>query len=75
MYGVKVGVPANVAVADNIYNPNWWETFGLGTQKWALAPGNHATQLRNIPIQQPHPDDWGVAQDIVFSRLQHLMVP
>jgi len=68
-YGVDVGVPANVAVADNIYNPSWLQTFGLGSRKWRLAPGNTVTQLRNIPIYAPHPDDWGAAQDIVFSQI------
>ncbi len=75
MYGVKVGVPSNVGAADNIYNPNWWETFGLGSRQWTLAPGNKTTLLRNIPISQPHPDDWGIAQDIVYSRIHHLMLP
>jgi hypothetical protein len=74
-YGIQIGVPANVVAADNFYNPSWWATFGLGYGKWARAPGNNVTVLRNIPLNQPHPDDWGVAQDIAFSHCHKLMLP
>lgn len=72
-YGARVGVPANVDYADNIFNPSWLETFGLGHQKWFLAPGNHVTHLRNVPLHQPHPDDWGTAQDVVYSQIHRLL--
>jgi hypothetical protein len=72
-YGVNVGVPDNVEFADNIWNPSWLETFGLGSRKWWRIhprPDDEKTgRLRNIPIHAPHPDDWGVAQDVIFSRL------
>lgn len=73
-YGVDVGVPANVEFADNIYNPSWWETFGLGYRQWHPAAGNRTTKLQNIPIHAAHPGDWGIAQDIIFSRLHKYMV-
>lgn len=71
-YGVDIGVPRNVEFADNIYNPSWLETFGLGSRQWHKAANNRFTVLRNIPLYQPHPDDWGVAQDIVFSQVHKL---
>lgn len=72
-YGVDVGVPKTALNADNIYNPSWWQTFGLGSRQWHLAPGNAVTKLRNIPIYAPHPDDWGAAQDIVFAQIHKLV--
>ena len=68
-----VAVTSNVLVADNIYNPSWWQTMGLGSGQWHLAAGNTVTKLRNIPIYAPHPDDWGVAQDIVFAQIHKLL--
>lgn len=73
VYGVDVGVPSNVEFADNIYNPSWWETFGLGYRQWHLAAGNKVTKLQNLPIHAAHPGDWGIAQDIIFSRLHKHM--
>lgn len=67
-------VTGNVLVADNIYNPSWWQTWGFGSGQWTLAAGNTVTKLRNIPIYAPHPDDWGVAQDIVFAQIHKLLV-
>lgn len=72
-YGVNVPVPSNIDFATNIYNPAWWQTFGLGSRKWVKAQGNTHTLLENIPIYASHPDDWGVAQDIVFSRIHKHM--
>lgn len=72
-YGVQFGVPANVVKAVEIYNPVWLETLGLGDDPWVLAPGNRRTLLRNIPIEAAHPDDFGVAQDIVFAYVKGLM--
>lgn len=72
-YAKWYGIPITVRAADNIYNPNWWETWGLGSGQWFLAPGNKITTLRNIPIRAPHPDDWGVAQDIVFSQIHKIL--
>jgi hypothetical protein len=72
-YGVNVGVPDNVEFASNIWNPSWLETFGLGSRKWwrvhPRADDQQTGRLRNIPIHAPHPDDWGVAQDIIFSQI------
>lgn len=76
IYGVDVGVPSNVEFADNIYNPSWLETFGLGFRRWHLAAGNKVTKLNNIPVRASHPGDWGIGQDIIFSRLhKHLVGP
>lgn len=73
MYGVDVGVTPNVMYADNIYNPSWIETLGLGYRQWHKAQGNGVTVLRNIPIHAPHPDDWGAAQDIIFAQVHRLI--
>jgi hypothetical protein len=73
IWGMHVGVPHSVDFADNVYNPSWWQTFGFGYGKWVAAPGNVVTKIRNIPIYAAHPDDWGLAQDIVFSRI-HLLL-
>lgn len=72
LYGAQLTVPDNVIEGVEIYNPYWWETFGLGDDPWALAPGNKRTKLRNVPIAAPHPGDFGVAQDIVFNYIKHL---
>lgn len=37
--------------------------------KWRLG-NNGKTWVRYIQIQAPHPDDWGIAQDIVFRDLK-----
>jgi hypothetical protein len=78
LYGVDVGVPANVLAADNIYNPGLvgflMTFFGLGSRKWHLAPGNKTTVLRNLPHVAPHPDDWGWAQDVIFSQIHHKLL-
>ena len=71
-YGVQFNVPANVIKAVEIYNPVWLETLGLGDDPWVLAPGNRRTVLRNIPIEATHPDDFGIAQDIVFAYIKRL---
>lgn len=73
--GEQCGVPKNVVTATSIYNPGLLGaivTVGMGSDPWTLAPGNTTTRLENIPISAPHPDDFGIAQDIVFNRLRHL---
>ena len=72
-YGVQVAVPRNVFVADSIYNPAWVETVGLGDDPWTLAPENDTTKLKNIPIYAAHPDDFGVAQDLVFNHIKAII--
>jgi hypothetical protein len=78
IYGADVGVPANVDWADNIFNPGvvgfLMTFFGLGSRQWHVAPGNTHTKLRNIPHVAPHPDDWGWSQDVIFSRLHHILL-
>ncbi len=37
--------------------------------KWRLG-NNGKTWVRYVQIEAPHPDDWGVAQDIVFHDLK-----
>lgn len=71
-YGVQVPVPHNVIKAINVYNPIWIETGGLGDDPWTLAPGNTRTKLITTPIEAAHPDDFGVAQDIVFNQIKAL---
>jgi len=71
-YGEQVAVPANVIKAVNVYNPVWIETMGLGDDPWTRFPGNTRTLLRTIPLEVAHPDDWGQAQDIVFSYIKAL---
>lgn len=69
-------VPANVDYADNIYNPGligFIRTFGMGSVKWRRAAGNQHTIVRNIPVYASHPDDWGIAQDVIFGRLHHML--
>jgi len=73
VWGYRTGIPANVERADNIYNPSWLQTFGLGYGKWYPDPGNVRTIIRNIPIYAPHPDDWGAAQDIIYSQIHKWM--
>jgi len=71
-YGVQVAIPANVIKAVNVYDPIWLETGGLGDDPWTLEDGNKRTVLRTIPIEAAHPDDFGVAQDIVFTYIKQL---
>jgi hypothetical protein len=76
-WGVQVGVPKNVVNATSIYNPGiigGLLTLGMGNDPWTLALGNTATHLENIPIYARHPDDWGLAQDIVYNRIKQLAV-
>lgn len=37
--------------------------------KWRLG-NNGKTWVRYVQIEAPHPDDWGVAQDLVFADLK-----
>jgi lysozyme family protein len=71
-WGEHIQVPANVAEAVCIYNPTWIQTIGLGHYPWSLAPGNKRTKLSLIPIEAPHPDDWGQSQDIIFKRIKEI---
>lgn len=70
--GEQCGVPSNVVAADSIFNPGiigFLRTLGMGSDPWTLAEGNTTTKLQNIPLKMPHPADYGVAQDIIFSRI------
>lgn len=72
-YGVQVDIPPNVLKAVCVYNPIWLETIGLGDDPWRLAAGNKTTKLiPPIPIEAAHPDDFGIAQDIIFNYIKQV---
>ncbi len=71
-YGVMVDIPSNVLKAVNVYDPVWLETQGLGDAPWKLAAGNTRTVLRTLAIEAMHPDDYGVAQDVIFNYVKAL---
>lgn len=70
--GGVILVPRNVVKAVEIYNPIWVETFGLGDVTWKAEPGNTRTIVRNVAIEAPHPGDFGLGQDVMFSYLKRL---
>jgi hypothetical protein len=43
----------------------------LDDGKWRLG-NNGNTWVRYVQIEAPHPDDWGLAQDIIFSEIKQL---
>jgi hypothetical protein len=86
-WGKHTTIPANCKNAIIIYNPNVLETVGLGAYplpldvppvvpnlydgNWYLG-NNGQTKVKYIQIYAAHPDDWGAAQDIVFTAIQQL---
>ena len=65
-------VAANCVRAHCIYNPSWIMTLGLGQAHWVPAHGAK-TAVSNTVHYGFHPDDWGVAQDIVFNDIKGLL--
>lgn len=45
----------NVREALCVYNPWWFETFGLGFERLKLAEGNQSTHLKLIKTSDSHP--------------------
>jgi hypothetical protein len=71
-FGRQFEVPNSVIKAIEIHDPNLLSD-PFGDDPWVLAKGNTRTILRNIPIDAPHPGDFGVAQDIVFNAIKQLV--
>jgi hypothetical protein len=86
-WGKHTTIPGDCAKAIIIYNPNVLMTGGLGAYALPLdvppdvpslydgrwyTGNNGKTQVRYVQIEAPHPDDWGEAQDIVFSAIKQL---
>jgi hypothetical protein len=69
--GGKVTVPDNVKEARCIRNPNFVATGGLGFAKY-VAENPKKTKLEETDLFVAHPDDWGVAQDLVFEDILRL---
>jgi len=54
-----------------VYPPDVKKGESLYDGKWRL--GNRGqTWVRYVQIEAPHPDDWGLAQDIIFAELKQL---
>ncbi len=89
-WGRHTTIPDNCKKAVIIYNPDAFETAGLGAYPLPLdvppivpegqslydgtwrTGNNGKTLVRYVQIQAPHPDDWGMAQDIGFSEIKQL---
>lgn len=76
VYGNNVdgyAITAAVKVARCVYNPNWLETLGLGAVRWALAPGNEATDLRITERADLHPGENLDSETIVLNDIKGIM--
>lgn len=67
----EIIVPDNVRVAHCIRDPDWLDTGGLGYATW-VAADHTKTKLTITYHRGPHPDDWGVMQDLVFHEILKL---
>jgi hypothetical protein len=86
-WGEHTTISDNVRYAVIVYNPNVFETAGLGAYPlpldvppvvpegrdlydghWYLG-NNGKTWIRYVQIAAPHPDDWGLAQNIVYDDI------
>lgn len=63
-------VARNVLVAHCIYDPNFADTGGLGNAHYVITPGS-ATRLTVTAHYGAHPDDWGYAQDLMFTHVMY----
>jgi len=59
-YALPLDVPPHVPAGHSLYDGKWY----LGN--------NGKTWVRYVQIEAPHPDDWGLAQDLVFAELKQL---
>lgn len=59
-YALPLVEPPVVAEGEDLYDG-----------KWRTGNGGK-TQVRYVPIQAPHPDDWGDAQNIAFQEIEQL---
>lgn len=59
-YALPLVVPPIVAAGESLYDG-----------KWRLG-NNGKTWVRYVQIEAPHPDDWGVAQDLAFAEIKAL---
>ena len=62
-------VPLNVVRAHCIYDPRFVDTLGLGQSQYVLPPKSK-TILTTTQHPGAHPDNWGVAQDIMFNDIK-----
>ena len=74
VWGYHSTVPRSVVQALCIYNPNWFETIGLGDYPWPLEAGNTRTKLRYITNSDTHPGDSDVAmQDEIIADIKKII--
>ncbi len=66
-----IAVAANVLVAHCIWNPSFFETGGLGNAHYVVS--SRKTKLSTTEHHGAHPDDWGYAQDLMFTHLMACM--
>jgi hypothetical protein len=59
-YALPLVEPPVVATGESLYDG-----------KWRVGNGGK-TQVRYVQIEAPHPDDWGVAQDIAYHEILQL---
>lgn len=59
-YALPLVEPPVVAPGESLYDG-----------KWRTGNGGK-TQVRYVQIEAPHPDDWGVAQDLAFAEIKLL---
>lgn len=64
-----IEVPSNVLQALCFRNPIFAATGGLGHATYVLGVHDIKTQLEVIKRNDPHPGDFGEAQDIMFQRI------
>lgn len=55
VYYPTTPIGPNVLEATCVYNPNWFETFGLGFERFKLASGNTKTKFNLITTSDSHP--------------------
>jgi hypothetical protein len=72
-YGSKQPIPSNVLFAHEFYNPLWIMTWGLGTQKWTLAPGNIRTSLVLTPEYALHPGETTKAMNTFLAEIKRII--
>jgi len=74
LYGGHNQISPNVIRARCIYNPNFFETGGLGAYKWEPMDGNARTKLAVITTTDFHPGDDDVAmQQLVLNDITRII--
>ncbi len=65
VYYPTTPIGSNVLEATCVYNPNWFETFGLGFERFKLASGNTKTKFSLVTTSDSHP---GVQYDLKYRQ-------